>query len=43
MAFDYGARPPPKTVLIGPEGQVLAAELKGAAIVEAVTKTLEGR
>jgi peroxiredoxin len=40
MALDYGARRSPKTVLIGPDGRILAADLKGAPIVEAVAKVL---
>jgi peroxiredoxin len=42
MTIDYGATHSPRTVLVGPEGTIVATDLKGKAIVEAVARALQG-
>jgi len=43
MAVDYAASPTPKSFLIGPDGILLAKDLKGDQIVKAVTEALTRR
>ena len=40
MAVDYHAYPTPKSFLIGPDGTLIAKDLKGVQIQKSVTEAL---
>jgi hypothetical protein len=43
IVLDYNARPPYPTILIGPDGKLIAKDLKGEPLEKAVAETIGGK